>query len=898
MSHPFFDAKEYPAHRDDARQLLDALVAWEQNPKRIKLVYRKCGEGLRPLALDDHPDVIWMEVLDNLVQAGALQRFVNTLLEENSCSQFHHVLRKIKEVRGEPRVTRPERIAAGTQPFDASHEGEASDPYGLLLRKAITLLQSVPGTEDYERRTLLIKNAGGDCASRWVEFRRIRESKWADITLIVRQAEAMGRDVVAAILRCAARDVLLEQAQRDKSLRDAICNRAADRTVLRDTIREAADPIGALVHALRWSDDPAKREAVDAVLGQIALSTPGGLVEALLACADGLAGPKRQPDSEDTVEDRSSLSLFAGPGWENEESRLDYTIEGNNASPPLRWVGVPRGTNTFALVMQDLDGPEGRNVHWVQHSIPGTQRALDRDAGALGGDFRRWGIPAQADAEARGLPGYSGPQQHVLPHRYRLTLLALTRGAPAFSSSTTGREVLALLDQPVCLAHASLTVAFWSPYSPRTFLFERHPLLGRLFGARPWMVFCLFAVIALVGLDLPAWLLNLHSLPHEGWDNSIPGACTVDLPENDRGLFHQYNWSIVYTVAVPLYFAFAAKFSTMLRGAAIGIARRPGGVIRGSRERPFVAFLHDEVTRYARATLVFAWGVTFAVMAIDTRQLWEAFLFDQFSCLRPYWAMGFFHENRVDYDRNIAFNLIAYSMQGMFVFLLAFVTAKFFLVLHIVSRTIRGRYNAVVRPTGDDRYVFDPYWGDPEHRMGLGPLGRPYNAYIILTLLVTLFAVLYRMQTIGEKGGLHAYWADFGALLGGDFSQLGELGRWDAMTSGMKVMLVALAIPCVIIIYFPLLRIRSFLRQQRVAQLRICSGLRTSPLLAEQREVHLDIIDAVVRTNVWPNGDGIALLAMYSWISLYLTAVYPPALLLAVPALAVLLLRMRGRRRP
>ena len=54
----------------------------------------------------------------------------------------------------------------------------------------------------------------------------------------------------------------------------------------------------------------------------------------------------------------------------------DYTADGANASPPLRWSDPPEGTKSFALVVDDPDAPRGTFVHWVLFNLPADAREL------------------------------------------------------------------------------------------------------------------------------------------------------------------------------------------------------------------------------------------------------------------------------------------------------------------------------------------------------------------------------------------------------------------------------------------------------------------------------------------------------------------------------------------
>ncbi|PNY38731.1 YbhB/YbcL family Raf kinase inhibitor-like protein [Rhodopirellula baltica] len=48
-----------------------------------------------------------------------------------------------------------------------------------------------------------------------------------------------------------------------------------------------------------------------------------------------------------------------------------YTGDGENISPPLRWRGLPEGTQELAIVCEDPDAScEEASVHWLVYKIP------------------------------------------------------------------------------------------------------------------------------------------------------------------------------------------------------------------------------------------------------------------------------------------------------------------------------------------------------------------------------------------------------------------------------------------------------------------------------------------------------------------------------------------------
>ena len=53
-----------------------------------------------------------------------------------------------------------------------------------------------------------------------------------------------------------------------------------------------------------------------------------------------------------------------------------HSCEDVNVSPGLLWKNQPKGTHSFALIMDDPDAPAGTFVHWVVFNIPSTVLGL------------------------------------------------------------------------------------------------------------------------------------------------------------------------------------------------------------------------------------------------------------------------------------------------------------------------------------------------------------------------------------------------------------------------------------------------------------------------------------------------------------------------------------------
>jgi hypothetical protein len=102
-----------------------------------------------------------------------------------------------------------------------------------------------------------------------------------------------------------------------------------------------------------------------------------------------------------------------------------YTCEGVDISPPLAWNGVPEGTKSLVLIIDDPDAPDPKApqrvwVHWVVYNMPPDTKSLPENASkaelsqgtAVGlNDFKK--------------TGYGGPCPPIGRHRYFHKLYAL-----------------------------------------------------------------------------------------------------------------------------------------------------------------------------------------------------------------------------------------------------------------------------------------------------------------------------------------------------------------------------------------------------------------------------------------------------------------------------------------
>lgn len=124
-----------------------------------------------------------------------------------------------------------------------------------------------------------------------------------------------------------------------------------------------------------------------------------------------------------------------------------FGCAGQNVSPALSWNNPPPGTQSFALLVHDLDAPTGGAGwwHWVVVNIPAAASAIEQGAGSA--DGARLPAGSRQIATDFGAPGYGGPcpPPGDKPHRYNFTLYALKVPAldlpPAATASLAGYMV-------------------------------------------------------------------------------------------------------------------------------------------------------------------------------------------------------------------------------------------------------------------------------------------------------------------------------------------------------------------------------------------------------------------------------------------------------------------------
>jgi len=90
-----------------------------------------------------------------------------------------------------------------------------------------------------------------------------------------------------------------------------------------------------------------------------------------------------------------------------------YTCDGNDINPPLTIAGIPEGTRTLVLIVDDPDAAMGTWDHWVVWNIPPTDKIEENS------------VPGTEGLNSARRNSYSGPCPPSGTHRYFFKVFAL-----------------------------------------------------------------------------------------------------------------------------------------------------------------------------------------------------------------------------------------------------------------------------------------------------------------------------------------------------------------------------------------------------------------------------------------------------------------------------------------
>jgi Raf kinase inhibitor-like YbhB/YbcL family protein len=170
-----------------------------------------------------------------------------------------------------------------------------------------------------------------------------------------------------------------------------------------------------------------------ALLAGLSLVVAVGCRREAAPAAGAAAGVTQTPEQEVAA---MGMKITSPAFAQDQSIPRVHTCDGRDLSPSLAWDGIPPGTQSLALVVDDPDAPDPAAprmtwVHWVLYNLPPDATGLpqgvepeDLPAGTREGlnDWKRL--------------GYGGPCPPKGRHRYFFKLYALDTRLPNLSAAT------------------------------------------------------------------------------------------------------------------------------------------------------------------------------------------------------------------------------------------------------------------------------------------------------------------------------------------------------------------------------------------------------------------------------------------------------------------------------
>jgi len=163
----------------------------------------------------------------------------------------------------------------------------------------------------------------------------------------------------------------------------------------------------------------------------------------------GFVNAGHNNDELPAVESPATMTVTSPAFADGAAIPREFTCKGANTSPPLAWSGVPTGSRSIALVVDDPDATHGPYDHWVIYNIDPAQSAVAAGEVPQG---------AQQADNSGGKLGYTGPCPPTGTHHYRFTVYVLRSPLTVPAGSDPIRVLVAIKGKTT--ARGTLTGTF------------------------------------------------------------------------------------------------------------------------------------------------------------------------------------------------------------------------------------------------------------------------------------------------------------------------------------------------------------------------------------------------------------------------------------------------------
>jgi hypothetical protein len=365
----------------------------------------------------------------------------------------------------------------------------------------------------------------------------------------------------------------------------------------------------------------------------------------------------------------------------------------------------------------------------------------------------------------------------------------------------------------------------------------------------------------------------------------IAGVHSFPVGDDDRGFWFETNWSLMYPLVWPAVFGGLVYMINLMRDAIARLTSEPLGVIRRKGDAPdFGDYIASEMSRNVAGFTTVCITLAVVLQGIHAATLVQFLIRRRGAPPMLDWTTMFV-SGRPSFTANVVFDAVAYVFEAFIIFLGFFFVLKFWMFLQVFSRALR-----------DDAapYEFHPLVHDPDQRLGLRPLGRFMNVYLVLVIVFEVYVLGRRLQLIGKSGvfSLSEYLTAMVDVVSNYKIALDpRMYQWSTIDGGLWGLLIFLTLPLIVGAYLPLWTLRRYVAKRRddewaaSARAHEEAKERGDDAAAESLARKMQFLQ---KTQLWPNGDAIGWRLLVTSVAIALAAWAPP-LFVAIAGVAVTL---------
>jgi hypothetical protein len=399
--------------------------------------------------------------------------------------------------------------------------------------------------------------------------------------------------------------------------------------------------------------------------------------------------------------------------------------------------------------------------------------------------------------------------------------------------------------------------------------YPKERVLGKLLTLHPAKLFGVLCGIAIILLILPARWIGIAVAP----DGIL-----------NKAFYASYNWSLMYTVLLPLIFVIAsATTGSLMKKIDVLTAKATGAIVRkdGTEATEYAFVFQEKFSHYSRRIIIASILLALLIEIGDSWHVWaeiHRYLTTGVIPTNADWSVALTVGKQPGwippgFYANLAFDIVAYLVQTFYIFLGFYWVIKYWLFLKTFS-------DLMIPESAP--FLFKPKDANPKLRLGLRPLGSLFNNFLAMGTIFLAYILFHRFQLIQRycHRGFPDYVSDVlskmkdpKAIL--DFAN--PVYAFGCTDAGMWMLLIFLALPIVVIVSFPLWTLRRYVterRDKRIEDLGARLQIAVDNNKAEEAKALEERIQRLDKACVWPNGDRAAryflltlgILALASWL--------------------------------